>query len=223
MPRRKTYHHGELSEALVRAAMSQAKTAGIPSVTMRAVAVRAGVTPAAAYHHFASKEHLLAACADRAFAGLLERLTVAMALPHASAVDRFEAVGRAYIAYALAHPTQFRMMFGAHVRVIAAALPTASAGRQARALLEQAATEVARELRGALTPEQVVQIGWSSCVGVVALVLEQELAAAMPAAAVAAMVDTVMAGMRAGLRGLGIVEKPAHQHARSRTRGSRDQ
>lgn len=203
MPRRKTYHHGELSEALVRATMAVAKTAGIHAVTMRAVAERAGVTPAAAYHHFASKEHLLAACAEQAFAGLLERLTAAMALPQATAVDRFDAVGRAYIAYALAYPAQFRMMFGAHVRVIAEIMPTASAGRQARAVLEQAATEVSRELRGALTPEQVVQIGWSSTVGVVALVLEQELADAMPPDAVAAMVDTVMAGMRAGLRALG--------------------
>lgn len=200
MPRRKTYHHGELAEALVRAAMAQAKSGGIESITMRAIATRVGVTPAAAYHHFASKEHLLAACAEQAFTGLLERLQAAPVRPRATAIDRFEAIGRAYIDYALEHPAHYRIMFGAHVRVIQELLSANSAGHRARAVLQQAATEVSHELGGALTAEQVVQIGWSTTVGVVSLVLERELAPEMSPAAVHAMIDTVMGAMRMGLR-----------------------
>jgi AcrR family transcriptional regulator len=201
MPRRKSYHHGELAEALTRAAMTQAKSGGIESITMRAIATRVGVTPAAAYHHFASKEHLLAACAEQAFAGLLDRLQAVPEHPHPTAIDRFEAMGRAYIAYALAHPAHYRMMFGAHVRVIDGLLSADSAGRRARAVLHQAAAEVAHELGGAPTAEQVVQIGWSTVVGVVALILERELAPELSPPAVHAMIDTVMRSMRVGLVG----------------------
>lgn len=201
MPRRMTYHHGDLADALVRAAMAQAKNGGIESITMRAVATRAGVTPAAAYHHFASKEHLLAACAEQAFTGLLDRMLAAPIPPRATAIERFEAIGRAYITYALDHPAHYRIMFGAHVRVISEVLPAESAGRRARALLQQAAADVAHELGGALTADQVVQIGWSTTVGVVSLVLERELAPEMSPAAVHAMIDTVMTSMRMGLRG----------------------
>lgn len=203
MPRRKTYHHGELAEALVRAAMAQARSGGIESITMRAIATRVGVTPAAAYHHFASKEHLLAACAEQAFTGLLDRLQAASVRPRTTAIDRFEAIGRAYIAYALEHPTHYRIMFGAHVRLIQELLPANSAGHRARAVLEQAATEVAQELDGALTTEQVVQIGWSTTVGVVSLILERELGREMSPAAGQAMIDTVMRSLRMGLAGHG--------------------
>ena len=203
MRRKTAYHHGELAQALVRAAMSQAAAGGVDSITMRAVAQRVGVTPAAAYHHFTSKEHLLAACAERAFAALLERFDAIMTRSFASALDRFEAVGRAYVAHALAHPAHFRIMFGSHMLDVADVLAAESAGRRARQVFEDAAAAVATELGAGVTTLQVIQVGWSGMVGVIMLVLERELGPEMDTAAIDAMIDTVMRALRAGLHGLG--------------------
>lgn len=186
----------------MKAASAQAVVGGIASVTMRAVAQRAGVTPAAAYHHFPSKEHLLAACAERAFAGLLARFEAALADVGGGAFDRLDALGRAYVAYAIEQPARFRIMFGEHMRAVGPALAADSAGRRARELFEQVATEVAGELGGRITPTEVVEIGWSSVVGVVVLLVERELAPAHSPAAVEALVDNVLASVRGGLRAI---------------------
>lgn len=202
MARKKSYHHGDLGESLVRAAMAQAAAEGVDSLTMRAVAQRIGVTPAAAYHHFASKEQLLAACAERAFGELLARFEIVLARPFASALDRFEAVGRAYVAHAVAHPAHFRILFGSHMREVASSLAVDTAGRKTRLVLEDAAAAVAGELGGGITTLQVVQVGWSSMVGVIMLVLARELGPEMSETAIEALLDTVMGAVRAGLRGL---------------------
>ena len=80
-------------------------------------------------------------------------------------------------------------------------MPTPVLQELAAANPQQVASEVAHELGGALSADQVVQIGWSTAVGIVSLVLERELAPALSPGAVQAMIDTVMTSMRTGLRG----------------------
>lgn len=85
------------------------------AVTLRAVARRAGVTPMSIYPHFADVGALLLEVVRQAFDGLAAALRQAgdESLPPAA---RLEAVCRAYVDYARAHPDRYRVMFGRHGR-----------------------------------------------------------------------------------------------------------
>ncbi|MGY4098005.1 TetR/AcrR family transcriptional regulator [Nocardia sp. R16R-3T] len=107
------YHHGDLRNALVRAAAELAETGGPEAVTVRAVARHVGVTPTAAYRHFTNHEELLNAAQEQAqhtlFGAMAE--TMASLAPQADAITRLGAVGRGYISFALREPGLFRTAF----------------------------------------------------------------------------------------------------------------
>jgi AcrR family transcriptional regulator len=111
------YHHGDLRNALAEAAAQLAQTGGPGSVTVRAAARSVGVTPTAAYRHFAGHEELLAAaknmCMERLGAVVHQKL---MELPPVGdrvqlALRNLMAAGRAYIAFAMEEPGLFRTCF----------------------------------------------------------------------------------------------------------------
>jgi len=66
-PRRSSYHHGNLSRALVEAALRLVETQGAEALTLRGAARLAGVSQAAPYRHFSDKDALLAAVAEEGF------------------------------------------------------------------------------------------------------------------------------------------------------------
>lgn len=111
------YHHGDLRNALVDAAAQLAEQGGPKSVTVRAAARAAGVTPTAAYRHFENHDQLLKAAKERA----MERMEAAMkdhvrALPVTDdpvlrAFGWLGAVGRGYIHFATTEPGLFRTAF----------------------------------------------------------------------------------------------------------------
>ncbi|GAA1999788.1 TetR/AcrR family transcriptional regulator [Catenulispora subtropica] len=68
------YHHGNLRAAMTQAALDLARTGGPSAVTVRGVARRAGVTPPAAYRHFATLDELQDVVKERALGALSERL-----------------------------------------------------------------------------------------------------------------------------------------------------
>jgi AcrR family transcriptional regulator len=105
----KTYHHGNLREALLDAAEHLLPERGAEALTLREVAREAGVSHGAPYHHFGSREALLAAIAERGFDGL----TAAMQAAEGSTPrDQLIGICEAYVAFAVQHPTRFRLMFG---------------------------------------------------------------------------------------------------------------
>ncbi|MFD9690842.1 TetR/AcrR family transcriptional regulator [Kitasatospora sp. NPDC059088] len=110
------YHHGNLREALVAGGVDLARTGGPAAVVLRAVSRRAGVSHNAAYRHFAGHEALLAAvaasCMNRLGRLMLAR-SAAVDLPDevAAARARLDAIGRAYIDFALTEPGWFRTAF----------------------------------------------------------------------------------------------------------------
>src|SRR5690349_19263411 len=73
------YHHGDLRRALVDAALALISEGELGTFSLREVARRAGVTPAAPYHHFKDKTALLAAVAEEGFEALRGRLEAALA------------------------------------------------------------------------------------------------------------------------------------------------
>jgi AcrR family transcriptional regulator len=105
-----TYHHGNLRSALVRAAMELLDESGAAALSLRAVARRAGVSPAAPYRHYQDREALVSAVAAVGYRDLAERLGAAH--PSPSTLEQLAAVAAAYVQFALERPALFRIMFG---------------------------------------------------------------------------------------------------------------
>ncbi|WP_404362187.1 TetR/AcrR family transcriptional regulator [Corallococcus coralloides] len=107
------YHHGDLRQALVDAAVALIAEEGFGALSLREVARRAGVTHAAPYRHFADKEALLEAVAHEGFRAMAREMRERMA-PHTGPLERLYAAGEAYVLFAVRHPPHFRVMFGPH-------------------------------------------------------------------------------------------------------------
>ena len=105
-----TYHHGDLRAACVRAALELLEEGGETALSLRAVARRAGVSPAAPYRHYADREALVSAVAAVGYRELAERL--AAAHPSPSTPEQLASVAVAYVQFALERPALFRIMFG---------------------------------------------------------------------------------------------------------------
>jgi AcrR family transcriptional regulator len=109
MSSKATYHHGDLRSALVLAAMELLEESGGTELSLRAVARRAGVSPAAPYRHYADREALVSAVAAVGYRELAERL--AAAHPSPSTPEQLASVAIAYVQFALERPALFRIMF----------------------------------------------------------------------------------------------------------------
>lgn len=109
--RPKTYHHGDLREALVAAAVELLEEKGLSGFTLRQCARRAGVSHAAPAHHFATAADLLAEIAARGYERFVAALGKAADQADASPLARLDAMGRAYVAFALANPAVYGLMF----------------------------------------------------------------------------------------------------------------
>jgi AcrR family transcriptional regulator len=111
--RRKPYHHGALHSALVEASIALAREGGPDRVILREAARAAGVSHSAAYRHFTDREALLAEVSQHArheLAAEMRRRVNRSTDPLA----RLQAVGTAYIDFALSQPGLFRTAFTSH-------------------------------------------------------------------------------------------------------------
>jgi AcrR family transcriptional regulator len=110
-PRRESYHHGRLREALIEATLQLLEEGGPERVTVREAGKRAGVSSGAPFRHFPTRTALLTAVAEQAMGRF--RAEIDTALEQADADDplaRFRAVGTAYLRWALHNPTHFRVI-----------------------------------------------------------------------------------------------------------------
>lgn len=114
---KRSYHHGDLRNALISAAAELAALGGPGSVSIRAAARLVGVTPTAAYRHFSGHEELLAAAKDRASDALAEAMHKELSArprsddPVRHALSSLAALGRGYIAFSRTEPGLFRTVF----------------------------------------------------------------------------------------------------------------
>ena len=131
------YHHGDLRDALVQAAQKILETNGLAALSLRGVARCAGVSPAAPYHHFPDKQALLDAVAERGFDALTAAMTTRMDKVSGGAA-RLDASGIGYVAFAVANPALFGLMFSTVGQSPAAGTPLDSARQRAYAVLQEA-------------------------------------------------------------------------------------
>lgn len=110
-PAREAYHHGALREALIEASESLLAERGVEGFSLREVARRSGVSPAAPAHHFGDMAGLLAEVARHAFDGLTAALEAGNRRGGADPVARLREQGLGYVGFALRHPGRFGLMF----------------------------------------------------------------------------------------------------------------
>jgi AcrR family transcriptional regulator len=186
-----SYHHGDLRNAVVTAAVEQARAGGPQGVVLRELLRQVGVSHNAAYRHFADRDDLIRAVRDAA----MERLGLAMAraldeLPVfddavTGAVARLRSVGQSYVRFALAEPGLFRTAFftgadesqgPAAADAALAETPNVAAALPYRILRTCVGEAV---IAGAIPAERAdaAEIGaWSAVHGIATLLLDSPLA-----------------------------------------------
>jgi len=105
------YHHGALREALIDASETLLAERGLEAFSLREVARRSGVSPAAPAHHFGDAAGLLTAVATLAFDGLTAALEAGNARGGDDPVARLREQGVGYVGFALRFPGRFGLMF----------------------------------------------------------------------------------------------------------------
>ncbi|MFJ6620156.1 TetR/AcrR family transcriptional regulator [Kitasatospora sp. NPDC091335] len=107
---RGAYHHGALPEALVAAAFEVLDEQGQEKVSVREVARRAGVSAGAPFRHFADRQALLTALADRVLADLVGWQEAQLAAAGPDGGSGMRAIGLGFVRYALHHPRRFELV-----------------------------------------------------------------------------------------------------------------
>ncbi len=105
------YHHGNLRQALIDAALTLIEEQGPQGFTLSDAAKLAGVTPAAVYRHFAGRDDLIAEIARQGFEIFADLMDHAYNGGKPTALSAFEATGRAYLAFARKFPGHYMAMF----------------------------------------------------------------------------------------------------------------
>jgi AcrR family transcriptional regulator len=109
------YHHGNLKEELVRAALKLIAEKGPTGFTFAEAARWAGVSPAAPYRHFAGRDELLADVALRGLASFHDALARAWDGGKPDVTTAFDRLGKAYLDFARREPAYYSAMFEAGV------------------------------------------------------------------------------------------------------------
>lgn len=158
------YHHGDLRAALITATEALLVERGPDGFSLREVARRAGVSPAAPAHHFGDAAGLLTAVAALGFEGLTAALREGVASGGADVIAALRGQGIGYVRYALAHPGRFRLMFRDGVLH-----PDAALQQHADAAYEELAAGV-RRAAGVKTSAGMSAAHWNAVVTLWSLV-----------------------------------------------------
>jgi AcrR family transcriptional regulator len=135
------YHHGDLKEALIRAALELIAQKGPAGFTFAEAARSAGVSPAAPYRHFRDRDELLVDVARRGFDQFTQALLDAWGEGRPDPFTAFGRIGRAYLDFARTEPAYYSAMFEAGIPLdINSELR--EAGERAFAVLRMAAEQL---------------------------------------------------------------------------------
>lgn len=171
----RAYHHGNLRQELLDAAMRVFGQRGTLDFTLRELAREVGVTHNAPYRHFAGKEELLQALRDEGFRRLAEAEHAALRAlgAGASGRKRVVALGEAYLRFAIAEPQYFHLVLSAPLEPG----EPRQAETESYAVLERTLEEcrVAGEARSDLGARELALAAWSLVHGLSGLVSSRRL------------------------------------------------
>lgn len=199
---RKSYHHGNLRQALVDAALLLIDEKGPLGFTLAEAARAAGVTPAAPYRHFRGRDELIEEVARQGFGMFADRLERAAASGGASALRSMFAAGSAYLEFARQHPGHYKAMFESGIDV-AHNPQLLQAGGRAHAVLVGVAARLAEQLppERRPPPAMVANHVWAFSHGVVELFGRGRPGSRAPYSAE----EMLESGVTIYLRGLGLI------------------
>lgn len=164
------YHHGNLKEALIRAALELIAQKGPAGFTFAEAARWAGVSPAAPYRHFRDRDELMADVARRGFEAFEQALARAWDAGRPDPSAAFDRLGKAYLAFARSEPAYYAAMFEAGVRPDASP-ELRAAGDRAFGVLRTACEALAATLPGPARPPSLMMALhiWSMAHGIASL------------------------------------------------------
>jgi AcrR family transcriptional regulator len=166
---KRSYHHGDLHRALIATALKLVEESDVAALTLREVARRAGVTHAAPYHHFKNKAALLAVLAEEGYRALYTEQLQAAAKAGADPIARLQAIGLAYVRFAIHHPGHFRVMFRSDPADWAKHPTLLEAVHLPLVLLTSTAEETKRTRKLAAKPTELLLSSWSMVHGLATL------------------------------------------------------
>lgn len=196
------YHHGNLRQALVDAALQLIAAQGPTGFTLSEAAKAADVTPAAVYRHFTGRDDLIAEVARQGYDIFAALMEFAYDNGKPTALAAFESTGRAYLAFARKYPGHYMAMFESGLN-LQAYPELAQVAQKARAVQERAAEHLTLNLPETKRPpaSMVAAHIWALSHGVVELFARGAPAAKSPFASE----DLLEAGIGIYLRGLGLL------------------
>lgn len=176
MPRKKSYHHGDLKNALIEAGADILSKDGVNGLSLRKVAQKAGVSHTAPYAHFADKQALIAAIATDGYRRLYDSLAVVVQRYQADPVRQLVEGAWAYVQFALHDTDHFKITLSGVVEKEKDYPAFVEMAQQSFALLVQIveACQAAKILKRGPTDLVVVSV-WSVIHGFVSLILEDQL------------------------------------------------
>jgi AcrR family transcriptional regulator len=162
---------------------------GVGALTLREVGARLGVSRSALYRHFADKDALLAAVAMEGFRMLRGSLRDAWQAA-APGPRRLDGMGSAYVRFAVAHPSHYRVMFGADLSTMGETVAASDDSVDAfQALVDGI---VAQQREGYLRPDEPRQLAlyiWAVVHGVAMLALDGRLPPGVDATALSLLAN----------------------------------
>lgn len=198
------YHHGNLRQALVEAALKLIAEKGPTGFTLSEAAKTAGVTPAAVYRHFDGRDDLIAAAALQGYAIFADLMEHAFNKGQPSPMAAFEATGRAYLAFAAKYPGHYVAMFESGISINHSP-ELAQASMRARGVLERAAEKLSERIPEDRRPPAAMFSAhvWALSHGVVELFARTAPGSQSPYAAE----ELLETGIGIYLRGLGLLSQ----------------
>jgi AcrR family transcriptional regulator len=176
-----TYHHGDLRQKIIEAALLWIETENIVSLSLRSIARNIGVSHNAPYRHFPDKESLLIAIAEIGFQQLQKSLQQALVNSPDDAQQRVENLGIAYIQYAVENQAYYRVMFSDRYKNAGKNGSVSQLAEKAFEVLLDA-IKVGQQSE-VFTPEdcqQLAYVCWSLVHGVSMLAIDRQLMASDP-------------------------------------------
>lgn len=178
----KSYHHGDLRNALILAAAELIEESGSVDFAMIEAARRAGVSSAAPYRHFRDKDDLLLAVVRLCFLGLTEASREAVAGQVLGTEDAIIALGHSYIRFSLVHRNFHDLMWGELGKRAMDAEQDNLQGSGFYVLVECVAALCERESIAPVDPVELATELWAMVHGLSCLAMNEQIDRFMPSA-----------------------------------------